>query len=82
MRSIKASEFKAKCLAILDEVSRTGEAVTILKRGRPVARLVPPLMGESKHPQLTLKGTFEITGDIIAPAVAAEDWEAERGAPP
>lgn len=37
MRSIRASEFKAKCLAILDEVERTGETVTILKRGRAVA---------------------------------------------
>jgi prevent-host-death family protein len=44
MRSIRASEFKAKCLAILDEVERTGEPVTILKRGRPVARLLPPAL--------------------------------------
>ena len=82
MRSIKASEFKAKCLAILDEVSRTGEPVLVLKRGRPVARLLPPMMSESKHPQLTLKGTFEILGDIIEPAVPAEDWEAERNGTP
>jgi antitoxin (DNA-binding transcriptional repressor) of toxin-antitoxin stability system len=82
MRSIKASEFKAKCLAILEELSRTGEAMTILKRDRPIALLLPLLMSESKHPQLTLKGTFEITGDIIAPTVAAEDWGAESGAAP
>lgn len=78
MRSIKASEFKAKCLAILDEVSRTGEPVLVLKRGRPVARLLPPMKGESKHAQLTLKGTFEILGDVVEPAVPAADWEAER----
>jgi prevent-host-death family protein len=79
MRSFKASEFKAKCLAILDEVARTGESVTILKRGRPVARLLPPLPDESKYPQLTLKGTFEILGEIDEPVVPAEDWEAEGG---
>ena len=79
MRSFRASEFKAKCLAILDEVARTGESVTILKRGRPVARLLPPLPVETKHPQLTLKGTFEIIGEIIEPAVPAEDWEAQSG---
>ncbi len=79
MRTFRASEFKAKCLSILDEVARTGESVTILKRGRPVARLMPPLTVEAKHPQLTLKGTFEILGDIVEPAVPVEDWEAENG---
>jgi prevent-host-death family protein len=39
MRTVNDSEFKAKCFAILDEVEETGEPVTILKRGRPVARL-------------------------------------------
>ena len=77
MRSIGASEFKAKCLAILDEVSRTGESITILKRGKPVACLQPPLNGDDKYPQLTLKGTFEIIGDIVEPALPAEDWEAQ-----
>jgi len=83
MRSIKASEFKAKCLAILDEVSRTGEPILVLKRGRPVAQLLPPPTSEARYPQLTLKGTFEIVGDIVEPAVPAEDWEAEgKGAAP
>lgn len=82
MRSIGAAEFKAKCLAILDEVFRTGEPVTILKRGKPVATLQPPLHGDAKHPQLTLKGTFEIIGDIVEPAVPADDWEAEGGVTP
>ena len=31
-RVIKASEFKAKCLAVLDEVERTRQAVGITKR--------------------------------------------------
>lgn len=78
MRSIRASEFKAKCLAILDEVERTGEPVTILKRGRAVARVVPPGTGE-EYPQMSLFGTVEILGDLIEPAVPAEDWEAESG---
>ena len=51
MRSIKASEFKAKCLAIIDEVHDTGEPVLILKHGRAVARLVPPAGGAGAHPQ-------------------------------
>lgn len=39
MREIKASEFKAKCLALIDEVAETGEAIIITKRGKVVARL-------------------------------------------
>lgn len=42
METIQASEFKAKCLALLDEVARTGETIVITKHGEPVAKLVPP----------------------------------------
>lgn len=40
-RTIPASQFKAKCLALLDEVARTGETLVVTKRGKPVARVVP-----------------------------------------
>ena len=79
MRSINAAEFKAKCLAILDEVARTGEAVTILKRGRPVARLVPPLPAGRGYPQDALRGTVEIHGDVMEPVLPPEVWDAVRG---
>jgi prevent-host-death family protein len=79
MRSIRASEFKAKCLAILDEVERTGEPVTILKRGRPVARLLPPVPETGRYPQHALFGTVRILGDVVEPVLPAEDWDAERG---
>ncbi|HEV7518726.1 MAG TPA: type II toxin-antitoxin system Phd/YefM family antitoxin [Thermoanaerobaculia bacterium] len=75
MRSINASEFKAKCLAILDEVGETGEPVTILKRGRPVARLLPPVPAGEGYPQQALLGSVEVLGDILAPVLPAEDWE-------
>jgi len=41
VKTLTSTEFKAKCLSILDEVAETGEPVTILKRGKPVAQLVP-----------------------------------------
>ena len=78
MRSIKASEFKAKCLGVLDEVDRTGEPVTITKRGRPVARLVSAVSSQGRHPQDTLSGTVRVLGDIIGPALPADSWEATR----
>lgn len=41
MKTIKASEFKAKCLGLMDQFERTGEPIVITKNGRPVARLGP-----------------------------------------
>jgi len=77
MQEINASDFKARCLAILDEVNRTGQPVTILKRGKPVAQLVPPAQPAGQYPQQTLFGSVRILGDIVEPVLAPEDWEAE-----
>jgi prevent-host-death family protein len=77
MKTINASEFKARCLAILDEVKRTGEIITILKRGKPVAQLVPPVPRKETYPQETLVGTVHIRGDILQPVLKPEVWEAE-----
>jgi prevent-host-death family protein len=76
MVTINASEFKAKCLAILDRVADTGEPVVILKRGRPVAQLVPPISSESRYPQEELLGSVSITGDVIEPVLPADAWDA------
>jgi len=75
MRALKISEFKAKCLAVIDQVDRTGEPVTILKRGRAVARLVPAASGE-RYPQNSLAGSVEIVGDVLSPVVPAQMWDA------
>jgi prevent-host-death family protein len=79
MVTINASEFKAKCLAILDRVADTGEPVVILKRGRPVAQLVPPISSESRYPQKELLESVRITGDVVEPVLPAEAWEAVVG---
>ena len=77
MRAIKASEFKARCLAILDEVARTGDPVAISKRGRIVAEVVRPRGAKvARYPQQALRGTGRTRGDIVAPAVPPETWEA------
>jgi prevent-host-death family protein len=43
LREITATQFKARCLRLLDEVSETGETLVITKHGKPVARVEPPL---------------------------------------
>ena len=69
IRHIKASEFKAKCLALMDEVARTGAAVIITKNGKPVAELVPH-RPRKQNARGILKDELLITGDtgdIISP---------------
>lgn len=77
MKTINASEFKAKCLALLDEVSATGEVLTILKHGRPVAQVVPPAPRVHGFPQDALAGTVEFVGNVVEPALDPSAWEAE-----
>ena len=72
---LSASEFKSRCLAVLDRVRDRGEAVTITKRGRVVARLVPA--GDaSERPWSTLRGRARWTGDPFAPVVDESDIDA------
>ena len=80
MKEINASEFKAKCLSLLDEIARTGEGMTVLKHGKPVAQVLPALPRDKGYPQETLKDTVEILGDVISPVLPSESWEAESGA--
>jgi prevent-host-death family protein len=72
-RIFKASEFKAKCLALLDEVERTGEPIVITKKGKPVAEL-GPLRKKARSPFGILKGELVITGDIVSPIDV--EWDA------
>lgn len=75
METINASDFKARCLALLDQVQETGERIVILKRGRPVAELCTLHSSRAGHPQTALKGTVTLHGDIVGPAVPEEQWE-------
>lgn len=79
MPTINASQFKSRCLALLDEVALTGEPLLILKRGKPVAQLIRPSTTEMSFPQHRLFGTVTITGDLLEPAVPEESWDAARG---
>ena len=75
MHYVKASEFKAKCLSLMDEVNQTGEEIIITKNGKPVSRLLPyidkprTLFGKDK-------GNIIIHGDIIEPIDA--EWDAMK----
>lgn len=72
-KTIPAGQFKARCLAIMDEVQAKRQAVVITKRGKPVARLVP-IEKEKDDIFGFFKGKIKVTGDIISPATAPEEW--------
>lgn len=83
MRSYSVTAFKAQCLAIVDELSRTGETIVLVRRGKPVARVVGTrLEEEDVPPQHRLRGTVEVLGDLVEPVVPIESWEALRPARP
>ncbi len=77
MKTMAAGQFKARCLKIMDQVRSTREPVTITKKGRPVAKLVP---ADTAPEDIfgCLKGEIEIVGDIVSPVVPLEDWETGR----
>lgn len=74
MLSLSVSEFKATCLAVLEEVKQNKQRVLITKRGKPIAEIVP-YDGDQKP--IPLKATVQFVGDIVSP-VAESDWEASR----
>jgi prevent-host-death family protein len=74
MKTMAAGQFKARCLQVMETVRTTGVPLLITKRGKPVAKLVPP--DEAPARALgRLAGKIEILGDIVSPVVPPEDWE-------
>jgi prevent-host-death family protein len=72
-RTIKAAEFKAKCLALIDQVAETGDAIVITKNGKPLVKLVPHRVPK-RSPLGVWKGKVIIKGDIISPIEV--EWDA------
>ena len=73
-RVVSASEFKAKCLACLTEIERSGEAITITRRGRPVAVIGPVELRAQKSPRNSWARRARIDGDIVN-ADTSSLWE-------
>jgi len=64
-RLVSATEFKSKCLSLLDEIEQQGGSITVTKRGRPVAVLGPVRRPSFKSPKGAWAGKVEIVGDIV-----------------
>lgn len=72
---MKASECKAKLLAVLDEVADTREPVTVTKNGKPIAQIVPAVE-KPKTLFGALKGSTKIFVDLTVPE--EPDWDEDR----
>lgn len=69
---LTATEFKAKCLKILENLDRNG--VVITKRGRPIARVTPIPAHDNAKLIGSMKGKVVIKGDIFSTGIK---WDAE-----
>ena len=77
---ISAAEFKAKCLKLMDEIAKTRKSITITKRGRPVAKLVPADAEPRKPLFGYMSGTIGHMDDVeTLPPI---EWESDAGTEP
>lgn len=75
MGSIPATEFKAKCLELMDRVAERRETYVITKHGRPVAKLVPADPAKKKDIFGCMGDRTEFVGDIEKPPWTEEQWK-------
>lgn len=75
-RTIKASEFKAKCLKLMDEVAESGEEIIVTKNGQPVSRLLP-YREKPRSPFGRDRDIIRIHGDLDEPIDV--EWDAVTG---
>jgi prevent-host-death family protein len=71
MREIPISQFKATCLAVLEDVRRTRRPVRVTRFGKPIADVIPP-GAASKRWLGCMRDSLEIRGDIVGPVRAFE----------
>ena len=79
MEKVAISKFKARCLALLERVRKTGEPILVTRRGTPIAQIFPPPPANptDRSGFGCMRGTIEITGDIVGP-LDSQDWEVLR----
>ena len=79
MKEVAISEFKAKCLALLEQVRQTRKPIRVTRFGKPVAEIVPPTIVQNRASWVgSMRDSIEILGDIISPANDEDEWEALR----
>ena len=74
---IPVSKFKARSLALLERVRRSGRSIIITKRGEPIAEVIPPSAAALGTDWIgSLRGSAQLRDDLIEPVVLPSDWDA------
>jgi prevent-host-death family protein len=77
MREIAISKFKAKCLSLLQEVSKTKTPLRVTRRGKAIADVIPSASeGDERSWIGSLAGSVDIVGDVVSPVIDMETIEA------
>jgi prevent-host-death family protein len=66
MKTIKASEFKAKCLSLMDDVAQSGEEIVVTKNGKPVSKLVP-IKSKPREVYGLHRGMWQLMDELVEP---------------
>lgn len=79
MEEIAISEFKSKCLALLERVRQTKKPLRVTRFGKPVAEIVPPSPDAGHNDWIgSMQSSMKILGDIVSPVIDEKDIEALR----
>lgn len=78
MKTVPISEFKAKCLRLIEQVDKTRQPLRITRHGRAVAELIPVGPDRKRKFLGDMAGTVEILGDIVSPVIDLDEFEAYR----
>ena len=79
MEEIAISQFKAKCLAILERVEKTKQPIRITRHGKPVADVVPATPTVDRAALFgSMRDSIKILGDIVSPVIDLDEIEAFR----
>lgn len=79
VKEVAISEFKAKCLSLLEQVQKTKKPIRVTRFGKPVAEVVPPSPEPGAAAWIgSMKDTMKIVGDIVSSASDELDWEVLR----
>ena len=79
LKQVAISEFKAKCLALLEQVRLTRKPILVTRFGKPVAEVIPATIVQDRASWIgSMQDSIEILGDIISPANDEDEWEVLR----
>src|ERR1700682_5702344 len=77
IREIAISEFKAKCLSLLEQVSKTKTPLRVTRRGKALADVIPASPEAEEGSWIgSMSGSIDILGDIVSPVIEIEAIEA------